>query len=194
MKTKLKKALYLRPRSRITDDGLSQAAVMVPILCKDGLYNIVFTTRSQQVVYHKGQVSFPGGRKNESDEDLLETAIRETMEEIGLQKQEIEILGELDDHITVSSRFVISPFVGFIPYPYEFKISHDEIDELFYVPVPALLQLTDVIQEHKDNDGQIFQTYTYNYDGRIIWGATAGILHQLLDIWKAVSAVQNLNS
>lgn len=194
MKTKLKQALSLRPTRHMKDDGLNRSAVLVPILYKDGLYHILFTKRSHQVAYHKGQISFPGGRSHESDKDLLETAIRETSEEIGLQEQDIEILGELDDHITVSSRFVISPYVGFIPYPYNFKVSRDEIDELFFVPVPALLQLTDVIQEHQDINGQFFRTYTYDYDGRVIWGATAGILHQLLDIWKAVSGAQNLNS
>jgi len=194
MKKKLKQALSLRPRHSISDDGLSQSAVLVPVLCKDGLHQILFTKRSHQVVHHKGQVSFPGGMRHEDDKNLLETAIRETSEEIGLQKQDIEILGELDDHVTVSSKFIISPFVGFIPYPYDFKISHGEIDELFCVPVPALLQLTDAIQEHQDIDGQVFRTYSYDYDGRVIWGATAGILHQLLDIWKAVSGAQDLNS
>lgn len=194
MKKKLKQALSLRPAHRIKDDGLNQSAVLVPVLIKDGLYHILFTKRSHQVAYHKGQVSFPGGRSHESDRDLLETAIRETSEEIGLHKQDIEILGELDDHITVSSQFVISPYVGFIPYPYDFKVSHGEIDELFCVPVPALLQLTDSVQEHQDINGQYFRTYTYDYDGRVIWGATAGILHQLLDIWKAVSGAQDLNS
>lgn len=187
-------ALSSRLKCSINDDKLNRAAVLIPIFCKDGLYHILFTRRSNQVVHHKGQVSFPGGARHESDLNLVETAIRETWEEIGLQKQNIEILGELDDHVTVSSGFVISPFVGFIPYPYDFKISQAEIDELFYVPVPELLQITDVMQEHHDIGGQVFTTYTYDYDGRIIWGATAGILHQLLDIWKAVSGAQDLPS
>ena len=184
----------MRQKHRIKNDNLNKAAVLVPILCKDGLYHILFTKRSHHVAYHKGQVSFPGGMRHESDKDILETAIRETSEEIGLQKQDIEILGELDDHVTVSSRFVISPFVGFVPYPYDFVINQGEVAELFYVPVSVLLQLTDVIQEHQDINGQTFKTYTYSYDGRVIWGATAGILHQLLDTWKALSGAQDLNS
>ena len=194
VKEKLKQALALRTRHSINDNGLSQAAVLVPILYKDGQHHILFTKRSHHVLHHKGQVSFPGGMRHESDKDLLETAIRETSEEIGLQKQDIEIVGQLDDHVTVSSSFVISPFVGFIPYPYDFKVSYGEIDEMFCVPVLDLLQLSDVIQEHKDINGQVFRTYTYDYDGRVIWGATAGILHQLLDTWKAFSGAQDLNS
>jgi 8-oxo-dGTP pyrophosphatase MutT (NUDIX family) len=191
MKMKLKEALSSRFKRRISDQRLVRAAVMVPLFCKDGQYHVLFTQRSNQVMHHKGQISFPGGAKHEDDASLLDTAIRESCEEIGLRAKDVEILGELDDAPTATSNFIISPFVGFIPYPYDFQISRGEIDEIFDVPIPALLQNTNFKKEQHDIEGQTFTTYTYEYDGRVIWGATAGILHQLLEIWKAVSGARN---
>jgi len=190
MRKKLKEALSSRLKRRISDQRFIRAAVLVPIFCKDGQYHILFTQRSNQVMHHKGQISFPGGAKHEDDASLLDTAVRESWEEIGLKPKDVEVLGELDDHPTASSGFIISPFVAFIPHPYDFKVSRGEIDEIFDVPVPALLQDANFKQEHHDMGGQVFAAYTYEYGGRVIWGATAGILHQLLDIWKYVSGAQ----
>ncbi|MBM3155316.1 MAG: CoA pyrophosphatase [Chloroflexi bacterium] len=191
MKKQFKKALSSRFKRRISDQRLVKAAVLLPLFYKDGQYHILFTRRSNEVMHHKGQISFPGGAKHDDDASLLDTALRESCEEIGLQAEDVEILGELDDAPTSTSNFVISPFVGFIPYPYDFRISRGEIDEIFDVPVSALLRDTNLKQEHHDIGGQIFTTYTYECGGRVIWGATAGILHQFLEIWKAVSGAQN---
>jgi len=178
MREKIRQALASRRKEKITDRGLNQAAVLVPLLCKGGEYYILFTRRSNQVAHHKGQVSFPGGASSEGDCSLLDTALRESWEEIGLETGDVEILGELDDTPTVSSGFAISPFVALIPYPYEFKVSHEEIDEIFDVPISALLSKAKVRQESRVVLGEIVTAFSYEYGGRVIWGATAGIVKQ----------------
>src|SRR4030043_2323378 len=97
MKDKLRQLLASRPKTRLSGRGLTEAAVLVPIFCKDGEYHILFTQRSDQVPHHKGQISFPGGAHSEVDGSLLDTALRESWEEIGLEVKEAEVLGELDD-------------------------------------------------------------------------------------------------
>ena len=190
MKEKIRQALASRRKEKISDRGLSQAAVLVPLLCKGGEYHILFTRRSNQVAHHKGQVSFPGGAFSEGDCSLLDTALRESWEEIGLEAGDVEILGELDDTPTVSSGFAISPFVALIPYPYEFKVSHEEIDEIFDVPISALLSKAKVRQESRVVLGEIVTAFSYEYGGRVIWGATAGIVKQFLEIWQSASGAQ----
>lgn len=190
MKEKIRQALASRRKVKIGDRGLTEAAVLVPLLCKGAEYHILFTRRSNQVAHHKGQVSFPGGARSEGDYSLLDTALRESWEEIGLEVGDVEILGELDDAPTVSSGFVISPFVAFIPYPYEFKVSHEEIDEIFDVPVSALLYEAKVRQEARAVLDDVVTVYSYEYGGRVIWGATAGIVRQFLEIWQSASGAQ----
>lgn len=190
MKEALRQAFDSRWKESISDKDLTQAAVLVPILYKEGQYHILFTQRTNQVAYHKGQASFPGGARSESDSSLLDTALRESWEEIGLEAEDAEILGELDDSRTVTSGFIISPFVAFIPYPYKFKASLAEVEETFCVPISALL--------HEDNGklkdylvgDEIVPTYFYEYKGRVIWGATARIVHQFLEVWRSVSGSQ----
>ncbi|MBM3183280.1 MAG: CoA pyrophosphatase, partial [Chloroflexi bacterium] len=103
MKKKLKKALSSRFKRKISDQRLVKAAVMLPLFCKDGQYHILFTRRSNEVMHHKGQISFPGGAKHGDDASLLDTALRESCEEIGLQARDVEVLGELDDAPTSTS-------------------------------------------------------------------------------------------
>ena len=125
---------------RLSGRELTEAAVLVPIFYKDGEYNILFTQRSDQVPHHKGQISFPGGARSEVDASLLDTALRESCEEIGLKASDADVVGELDDTPTTTSSFNISPFVAFVPHPYNFALNPYEIDlcELHdaFKPVP----------------------------------------------------------
>ena len=186
MKERLKKALSARTKARIDDRTLNEAAVLVPIFLKDGECNILFTQRSDQVVHHKGQVSFPGGAKHESDRSLEDTALRETWEEIGLDPKDVEVLGELDDTGTTTSNFAVSPFVAFIPYPYKFKMSYDEIADIFNLPISELLNEANVKEELYTVGESVYPTYSYGSGNRVIWGATAGILHQFLEVWRSL--------
>jgi len=182
---KLRQALTSRQKLEISGMGLIEAAVLIPIFCKDGEYHILFTQRSEQVPTHKGQISFPGGGRTKDDATLLDTALRESKEEIGLSAKDAEIIGELDDTPTTTSGFNISPFVALIPYPYDFKLSLYEIKEIFSVPVEVLIHKAKKRKEQYTFGNQVFVGYSFEYRGRHIWGATAKMVKQLLEIWES---------
>jgi len=190
MKDKLRQLLASRLKTRLSGRGLTEAAVLVPIFCKDGEYHILFTQRSDQVQHHKGQISFPGGTRSKPDASLLDTALRESWEEVGLKAKDVEILGELDDTPTTTSSFNISPFVAFIPYPYQFTLNPYEINEIFSVPVSALLHKANKKEEYSTFGNEVFVDYSYEYKGRVIWGATAQIVQQFLEVWQSASGAQ----
>ncbi len=186
MKLRLRQALYLRQKQHITAASRVPAAVILPIYYKQGQYYILFTKRTETVKEHKGEISFPGGAYQEGDGTLVNTALRECTEEIGLMADEIEVLGELDDTVTVTSGYIVSPFVGFIPWPQAFKVDPREAEEIIEVPISALLDKGCLREETKIIDGEAVTLYFYHYQGRVIWGTTAGILSQFLDIFAQV--------
>lgn len=190
MKDKLRQFLASRPKTRLSGRGLTEAAVLVPIFCKDGEYHILFTQRSDQVLHHKGQISFPGGARSEVDASPLDTALRESWEEIGVEAKDVEILGELDDTPTTTSNFNISPFVALIPYPHEFRLNRYEIDEIFSIPVSALLHKANKKEEYSTFGNGVSVNSSYEYEGKVIWGATAQIVQQFLDVWQSASRAQ----
>jgi hypothetical protein len=134
---------------------------------------------------HKGQISFPGGRVEEEDGSPLETALREADEEIGLSRKDVTVLGQMDDARTVSSNYIVYPFVGLIPYPYEFKTSAMEVKELLDVPFETFLsgdsagENTPVVYQ-----GATYLGLAYRYKGEVIWGATARIMQNLVNLVK----------
>jgi len=180
-KERIRKALTGRQKYTVNNYGLTSAAVLVPIYNRDGQFYILVTKRTEEVYYHKGQISFPGGKIQGEDRTLKDTALRESWEEIGLNPVDVDILGELDDILT-NTGFVVSPFVAVIPYPYEFKISEREVDEIIELPVAALLESENVKESLSFRDGEPVTDYSYEYGDWIIWGATARILYQFLNI------------
>ena len=181
MKERIKRILAHRERKTIPNKGLERAAVLIPIYERGGEYYLVFTRRTEKVIYHKGQISFPGGAHNEG-ETLETTALRESWEEIGLEPKDAEILGGLDEAVTTTSNYVISPFVAFIPYPYKFTKNPEEVEEIIEVPVTALLDKNSFREEVELRHGKPTPAYFYQYHGYIIWGATARILKQFLEL------------
>ncbi|MBI4289265.1 MAG: CoA pyrophosphatase [Chloroflexi bacterium] len=154
------------------------AGVLIPMYQKDGEYFIIFTLRTQMVEHHKGQISFPGGAYHPGDENLLDTALRESFEEIGLFPSDVEVVGELDDLIT-GTNFRVAPFVGFIPYPYTFHPSKEEVAEIIHAPLSLLLDERYCRREARPGGGI---GYFYDCRGYVIWGVTARILKPFLDI------------
>jgi 8-oxo-dGTP pyrophosphatase MutT (NUDIX family) len=181
MEEKIRGILAGREKTCIQDDRLKRAAVLIPVFKKDGAYHLLFTRRTDRVEHHKGQISFPGGRQDPEDADLLATALREAEEEMGLRKEDVRILGELDDICTVSD-FCVAPFVGLIPYPYPFRPNPHEIEEMIEVPLASLLDPARSRREFREHGGLTWPVYFYEHGRHTIWGATASILKQLLDL------------
>jgi len=177
VKQQIEKILRHHKKRKITGENLKASAVLIPLFYNQGQYYILFTERSDEVNFHKGQVCFPGGTQEPSDSSLLQTALREIEEEISLKAKDVEVLGELDDSVTLTSNYVISPFVAFIPHPYPFKAEGREIREIFSVPLSFLMDEANFKQD----------SYAYEYEGHIIWGATAGILKHFIDLLKSES-------
>ena len=183
VKERLKQLLNDREKLRIVDNSRVSSAVLLPIYNRQGQCHIVFIKRTETLKEHKGQVSFPGGTCEESDRTPLDTALRESTEEIGLMVDDVEVLGELDDELTTTSNYIVSPFVGVIPWPYRFRINQDEVDEIIEAPILALLD-KDCLQPNTEVlNGEMVESYVYLYQGRVIWGATARILNRFLDIY-----------
>jgi 8-oxo-dGTP pyrophosphatase MutT (NUDIX family) len=177
----IRKILNTRERRIIEQPPLARAAVLVPLFKKGEGCHIIFTKRSDNVRYHKGEISFPGGVFDEKDGELKRTVLREAFEEVGLKENDVQIIGILDDIITVT-QFIVTPFVGLFPYPYPFKLSPIEIAELIEVPLSALLD-EDCFSEREIIRGTRKEVvYAYQYQNHIIWGATARILKQFLDL------------
>lgn len=174
-------ALADRPRRVVEQEGLIPAAVLL-LLTNRGGAHVVFAKRTDRVAHHKGQFSFPGGIVETWDGSRLETALREAKEEIGLPPSAVEILGTLDDTETRATQFVITPFVGLIRDPVSYTPDGREIERVLEVPLEALLEPANFRVEMWERNGEVQPVYFYEYEGETIWGATARILKQFLDL------------
>lgn len=183
MRQQLKKALSQKQKLKIIDLNKTPAAILLPLHETNGEYYILFTRRTEKVEHHKGQISFPGGAYEKSDGNLLNTALRESKEEIGLNPELVDVLGELDDTVTTSTGYIISPFVGWIPWPITLTPDPVEVEEIIDVPVSILLNKDYQRQEIRSINGKQIVMYFYHYKNRVIWGQTAKILHQFLDVF-----------
>jgi len=177
----IKKILVGRKRKTIGHSSFARAAVLVPLFNKEGSCHLLLTKRTDQVKYHKGEISFPGGMVDENDISLEKTALREAFEEIGLRESDVQIIGALDDIVTVTD-FIVTPFVGLFPYPYPFKTSPVEIAELIEVPLSFLLTEENFNEREITRMGRKEIIYAYQYGEHTIWGATARILKQFLGL------------
>ena len=184
----VKDVLSARAPEIIEDRNFSyiHAAVLIPLFRDDGEYKVLFTKRTDSVEHHKGQISFPGGAVDEEDGSFEETALREVYEEIGLFKEEIRILGQVDDTTTVVSNFIIHPFVGVIPYPYDFRLNSGEVKRLIEVPLKVFFTYSSSVYKRNsiEYEGVTYQTPAYIYNGDLIWGATARIMGNLVNIFE----------
>jgi 8-oxo-dGTP pyrophosphatase MutT (NUDIX family) len=186
--TALADALRMRRRVVLAPPGKTVAAVLVPLLAVDGDPSLLFTRRSNRLPHHQGQVAFPGGRHHpDEDADLVATALREAHEEIGVDPADVRLLGALDDIETVSSRFVITPFVGVVPHPYSFRACPAEVDVIFTVPLRVLRAPGAERREVWDFDGREVPIDSYPVDGHVIWGATQRITRNLLTVLAGLS-------
>lgn len=159
---------------------LRPAGVLIPIQVIDGAANVILTKRSSHLKHHPGQIAFPGGKQDEGDADVVAAALREADEEIGLRPDNVRVLGTLPAHETVTS-FTVTPVVGEVVEPFEFKPEPGEVDEVFRVPLSHVSEPRNFLIEGRRWRGQRRQYYTVPYGPYYIWGATARMLRGLAE-------------
>ncbi|HKZ50867.1 MAG TPA: CoA pyrophosphatase [Dehalococcoidia bacterium] len=177
------RALAAYKPQRLDGTMAAPAAVLLPLYRKEDEPNILLTLRTDHVEHHKGQISFPGGASDADDPDLLTTALRETFEEVGIRPEHVEIIGTLDDLITISD-FRVTPYVGLVrgPCPYPFAPHQREVAALIEVPLRHLLSPYSMELELRELRGEPVLVPAYTYGPHRIWGATARILKGFLDL------------
>lgn len=164
-------------RQRLTRD-LKAAGVLVPIIEHEDACTVLFTKRSPHLRYHAGQVSFPGGRMEPDDTDVLATALRETREEVGIDPSIVEIAGFLAPLPTVSG-YAVTPIVGFLPPGTPIAPDPTEVERVFEVPLDFLLEPANRRSVEREVYGERVAVCEYRYAAERIWGATATILLRL---------------
>jgi len=179
----LRTALTSRQATLLTEWQVRPAAVLVPFYEHDGQWHLLFTERTHEVEEHKGQVAFPGGGRDPGDSSTVETALREAEEEIGLQRADVAVVGQLDELLTLS-RWRVTPVVGVIPHPYDFAVNPRECTCVFGVPLRWLTDPANLEGRRRPSptDGSELEVYCYReYEGHLLWGVTARIVRMLLD-------------
>ena len=173
------------PASVYGDDGsereraaVTPAAVLVPIITRPEELTVLFTRRTVLLKSHSGQISFPGGRAEPGDPSPRHTALREAQEEIGLAPARVEVLGQLAEYYTRTG-FRVTPVIGLIQPPLEVLPDAREVDEVFEVPLAFVLDPANHRRESRQIGARLATYYVIEHQGRIIWGATAGMLVNL---------------
>jgi 8-oxo-dGTP pyrophosphatase MutT (NUDIX family) len=161
--------------------ALTPAAVLVPLVMRPAGMAVLLTQRTQHLAAHAGQISFPGGKQETSDADSIEAALRESEEEVGLPRDHVEVVGRLDTYVT-SSGFEITPVVGLVRVPYPTRLDPFEVAELFEVPLDFIIDPANHQRHSREFKGRQRTFYVLPYENRYIWGATAGMLVNLVEV------------
>jgi len=188
----IKRIQYLLDHERIKRDEintqinqgtLKKAAILIPFVCVDGCWSLLFTRRADHLKNHRGQVSFPGGGMDREDETLVDTALREANEEIGLKKTGIHIIGLMPDFIT-NSDYLVTPIVAWVDWPVQLEISTNEVSRVFTIPVDWLKSSNNWEERLYSHPNGLYGTVIfYNlFDGELLWGISAKITIDLLTI------------
>jgi len=160
--------------------GSRAAAVLVPIYEEDGEARVILTKRPDTMPSHRGEIAFPGGKRDPGDSSLGAAALREAQEEIGLAPELVEVAGELDSLSTVASQFTITPFVGLLAAPPELRIDAREVEAAFAVSFSELLDPVASWEERWELWGSWRPMAFFALPGETVWGATARILANFL--------------
>lgn len=161
---------------------LRPASVLVPVIRRPRNLTVLLTQRSEKLRSHKGQISFPGGRREDSDESAAHAALREAQEEVGIDPARVEVIGYLDDYLTVT-RYRVTPVVGILS-PQELRLDENEVADAFEVPLSLLVQESSFEKKKFSSNGLNVPYFEINHNDRRIWGATAGMLWNLMQKMK----------
>jgi 8-oxo-dGTP pyrophosphatase MutT (NUDIX family) len=168
-----------------------QSAVLILLYPQEEILYTVLILRLMNQRDHAGQIAFPGGKKEESDKDLLETALREAEEEIGIKRNEVHLLGKLTELYIPVSGFMVQPIVGYMKNMPEFSFQSGEVQEIIKVSMdelssPSIVRKEKILLQNQ----QIIETPVYTIHNHLIWGATAMIIAELIAVLKEVQKVQ----
>jgi 8-oxo-dGTP pyrophosphatase MutT (NUDIX family) len=171
----------LNPGETPPSAALRPAAVLVPLIDRSDGMTVLLTQRTAHLSAHAGQISFPGGRIEEQDTDAVAAALRETEEEVGLPRELVSVIGQLDTYIT-GTGFEITPIVGIVTPSYTLTIDPYEVAEAFEVPLAYILDKRNHNRQKRESAGRTRVFFVLPYEGRNIWGATAGMLVNLAEV------------
>jgi 8-oxo-dGTP pyrophosphatase MutT (NUDIX family) len=157
-----------------SDEKYRLASVLVVIYGENPI--VVMTEKPKHMKFHAGEISFPGGKFDANDSDLLETALRETSEEIGLTITRDQVIGQLESVITLNSGFLIAPFVSVIDEIPPLS-ANSEVEQIFHIPLESFLKT--MAPDPDPSHNIIQEMYTFEYQNQIVWGASARILKQI---------------
>ena len=176
--------LQSRPAGEIQPERQRRACVIAPFVQTPRGWALLYCRRSEDLRTHSGQMAFPGGAWHEG-ESLIGAATRETEEEIGIPADAIEVIGRLDDLVTISN-YIVAPFVGIIPSAFDYVLQESEVREVYEVPLEALLAPSNPEVRVVEYRGRRYPSYFYNHDGPVIWGLTGRMTKSLLDELRVV--------
>jgi 8-oxo-dGTP pyrophosphatase MutT (NUDIX family) len=171
----------LNPGMTPPSTALTPAAVLVPLIDRSDGMTVLLTQRTAHLSAHAGQISFPGGRMEEQDADAVDAALRETEEEVGLPRDHVTVVGRLDTYLT-GTGFEITPVVGIVRTPFPIEIDPFEVAEVFEVPLSYVLDPSNHQRTERQFEARSRSFFVLPYQGRNIWGATAGMLVNLAEV------------
>lgn len=162
------------------------AAVLIPFLRQENEWHVLFTRRHAGLAEHSGQVAFPGGRAEPDDPDPETTALREAKEEIGLRPEDVQVLGRLNDFVTITN-YRVTPVVGVMPWPYPLVLNPEEVSRVFTIPLRWLADPAHRKERPRALPAPLAKVnviYFDLYDGELLWGVSARFTVALLEVLK----------
>ena len=188
----LKHALANRESIFDAIDGAKLASILIPLQFHDNKWHVILNVRSQNVSLHQGEIAFPGGKLEDDDENMFSCALRETWEEMGISPNTVDVLGNLDGVLT-RTNYLVFPVVGVIPHPYEFDTKSKEVEEIIEIPLHSLMDDEVLRYEARLNpDGSLLKRVAFAHDKYLVFGATAWILSQFVEIVKSMNYIRPL--
>lgn len=175
----------LDSRTRYVRHAEKRAAILVPIIDDQGPPRILLTRRTESLSTHKGQVAFPGGRTEPEDRDVVDTALRESEEEVGLPRECVEVLGQLDDMLTVTGDMIVTPIVGRVRRLPPLVANPIEVARVFTIPLEPLREASGWTTRSWSTRKGPVPVYYFDYDGEVLWGLSAYVTLQLLNLSEA---------